>query len=189
MSAASASVGYVTWEDRYPADRLVPYDPGWAESYRVIAAGLRDALGPNWRVEHVGSTSVPGLIAKPVIDVALGIPTGESTTGPQLAFAGSGWTATVPIGDHEATFLLDGTVRTAIGHLFTAEQWPAADVRLFARWLREHHQDRDRYADLKRTLVARGSWGSDYTTAKGGFVLEIVNHARSELGLHPLTSL
>jgi len=37
MSAASASVGYVTWEDRYPADRLVPYDPGWAESYRVIA--------------------------------------------------------------------------------------------------------------------------------------------------------
>ena len=87
------------------------------------------------------------------------------------------------VGDHWATFLLIDKVRSAIGHIFTPELWSEAHVRLFAEWLRTHPADRDSYADLKRTLVERGAWGSDYTTAKGAFVLEVVNRARAARGL------
>jgi len=179
----------LTWEDRYPAERLVPFDPGWAQRYTVVAAGLQNVLGPRWRVEHVGSTSVPGLIAKPVIDVALRIPAGESPTKWQPAFVESGWTEIVPIGDHQATFLLDGTVRTVIGHLFTAEEWRTAHVRLFARWLRELDQDKRPLRRSQEGAGRPGTWGSDYTNQKGALVLEIVNYARSDLGLHPLVAL
>lgn len=91
------------------------------------------------------------------------------------------------VGDHWGTFLLIDEVRAAIGHIFTSEQWPEAHVRLFAEWLRTHPADRDGYADLKRALVEGGAWGSDYTTAKGAFVLEVVNRARAARGLPSLS--
>ncbi len=51
---------------------LSPYDPAWATTYETLAAGIRTALGPvATAVEHVGSTSVPGLAAKPIIDINL----------------------------------------------------------------------------------------------------------------------
>jgi GrpB-like predicted nucleotidyltransferase (UPF0157 family) len=51
---------------------LVPYDPAWASTFADLAAAIRTALGPvASAVEHVGSTSVPGLSAKPIIDINL----------------------------------------------------------------------------------------------------------------------
>src|SRR5919206_4609819 len=53
---------------------LVEYDPRWSDRFATRAAELRRALGPRARfVEHVGSTAVPGLAAKPVVDVVVGI--------------------------------------------------------------------------------------------------------------------
>lgn len=151
------------------------------------AAQLTSAPGPSWVVEHVGSTSVPGLAAKPVIDLALRRPDGWSADDVALALTDAGWTRPVAVGDHTATFLLLDGVRSAIGHVFTAQQWPQAHVRLFAQWLREHPADRDAYGELKRTLVAAGVWGSPYTTAKGAFVLDVVNRARRAGGLPPVS--
>ncbi|HEX8496203.1 MAG TPA: GrpB family protein [Actinomycetales bacterium] len=99
---------------------------------------LVSGLGRHWVIEHVGSTSVPGLIAKPVVDLAVRVPQRESVTEVSAAFVRLGWTSPVELGDHWATFALDDGVRTAIAHLFTAEQWPQAHVRLFAAWLRAH---------------------------------------------------
>jgi GrpB-like predicted nucleotidyltransferase (UPF0157 family) len=54
--------------------RLVEYDPAWPSRYEDLAAAIREALGPvAVRVEHVGSTAVPGLAAKPVIDVQVSV--------------------------------------------------------------------------------------------------------------------
>jgi GrpB-like predicted nucleotidyltransferase (UPF0157 family) len=167
----------------YPAGRLVAPDAAWRSRYADISARLRQALGPRWVMEHVGSTSVPGLPAKPVIDLALRLPEGLHIADATSSFEGAGWTAPVVTGDHWATFLVVGGVRSAIAHIFSFEQWPEAHVRLFAEWLRAHPVDRDRYAELKRTLVAGGIWGSDYTMGKAGFVLEVVNRARAERGL------
>lgn len=53
---------------------LVPYDPAWPEEFREIAAALRSTVGPvAVRIDHVGSTAVPGLDAKPVIDIQLSV--------------------------------------------------------------------------------------------------------------------
>lgn len=91
------------------------------------------------------------------------------------------------VGDHWATAFPATGVRAAIGHIFTAGQWPEAHVRLFAAWLRRHDSDRDQYASLKRELVSRGVWSSEYTDSKGAFVLRIVNQCRAELGLPTVT--
>lgn len=173
----------------YPAERLVAYDVGWPSRYRTFAAGLLQSLGPTWEIEHVGSTSIPDLVAKPVVDLASRIPPGQPLGQAKEAFGWAGWTTPASVGDHWATFLLGDGVRTGIGHIFTADQWDKAHVRLFARWLREHPVERDRYARLKNDLVGRGLWGADYTAAKTGFVREIVNLARADRGLPPLTNL
>lgn len=189
MSEAARTFREVSWEEQYPADRLVPYDPSWPARYRELAAPLVEVLGRRWNVEHVGSTSVPGLVAKPVIDLALCVPCGQQLSDRTPELGALGWTAPVALGDHEATFMLDGTVRTAIAHVFTAEQWPSAHVRLFAEWLRRHDSAREDYAQLKTSLVNRGVWRSDYTDQKTGFVVGVVNHARAERGLRPLERL
>lgn len=89
-------------------------------------------------------------------------------------------------GTTELPYLLDGTVRVAILHLFSANQWSTAHPRLFADWLRSHDADRDAYASLKSGLVGSGVWGSEYTAAKRELVNEVVNRARAARGLGPV---
>jgi len=176
----------MTWAERYPSARLVEPDEAWSRRYAEVAAELRAALGDAWQVEHVGSTSVPGLVAKPVIDVALRVPDGGAPEESYARLVRAGWTAPIVVGDHWATLRTGDGVRTAIGHVFTARQWPEAHVRLFADWLRSHPDDRDRYAALKEGLVSREIWGSDYTAAKGEFVLGVVNRSREARGLRAI---
>lgn len=149
---------------------------------------MRD-LGGDWLVEHVGSTSVPLLPAKPVIDLGLRMPACVGPRDVQATFSALGWTDLEAIGDHYAVFLLDDGVRQGIGHLFTAEQWPTAHVRLFAKWLRAHPKDREAYSALKTGLVSAGAWGQDYTNAKTEFVRGVVNRARLAAGLEALANL
>ena len=161
----------------------MPYDPRWAERYTSLASDLKRGLGPGWTVEHDGSTSVPGLPAKPVIDLAIRVPGGNHLRHWTEVFHGLGWSGPVPTGDHDAFLLLDHGIRKAIAHIFTAEQWPHAHPRLFADWLRGHALDRDEYARLKNGLVRNGTWGRAYTEAKRDFVEEVVNRARAVRGL------
>ena len=179
----------MSWQQRYPVDRLVPYDATWVERYGELIRPLVTALGPDWAFEHVGSTSVPGLSAKPVIDVAIAPPPDRHLAKFTATIRDLGWSQPITLGDHDAIFVLDGTVRVAIGHVFTRVQWPSAHVRLFAHWLRLHASDRDEYARLKAGLVADGVWGSDYTQGKAQFVLRVVNQARASRGLPAVLSL
>ena len=87
----------------------------------------------------------------------------------------------------QTSFLLDGTVRRAIAHVFTPGQWPVAHQRLFAAWLRRHSDDRDAYAQLKQSLYDRDVFGADYTESKTAFVQDIVDRARAEEGLAPIS--
>jgi GrpB-like predicted nucleotidyltransferase (UPF0157 family) len=169
--------------DKYPAERLAVPDAAWERRYAEVSADLVNALGPEWVVEHVGSTSVPGLVAKPVIDLALRLPEDCELSDACTSLLRAGWSAPVVIGDHWATYLLNDAVRVAIGHIFSAGQWADAHVRVFADWLRDHPEDRDRYGHLKEALVTRGTWGSEYTAGKASLVLEIVNRARESRGL------
>lgn len=176
----------MVWADKYPSQRLSAYDDAWPAMFTAYREVLSARLGAAWRIEHVGSTSVPGLVAKPVIDVALGMPAGWRVEDTREPLRSAGWSTPVPVGDHWTTVYPTEGVRAAIGHVFTAEQWPQAHVRLFAAWLRAHSADRGRYAALKLDLVEHGIWDSRYTEAKAQFVLEIVNKARASHGLAPV---
>lgn len=74
MSVSWHTVQGMSCSDAYPAERLAVPDVAWPSRYTEVSAGLLKALGSGWTVEHVGSTSVPGLVAKPVIDLALRLP-------------------------------------------------------------------------------------------------------------------
>ena len=184
---SSTSLGRVSSEKAYPPEKLAPYDPGWVERYRALARDLDRSLGPGWTIEHVGSTSVPGLLSKPVIDVAMRVPDGSRLELWVGVFHDLAWCGPMPTGDHQAFFLHDRGVRAAIAHVFTGEQWPHAHVRLFAEWLRAHPADRAEYARLKSRLVSSGTWGRGYTEAKKDFVQGVVNRARAARGLSSIT--
>ncbi|MDN5767019.1 MAG: GrpB family protein [Humibacillus sp.] len=169
----------------YPPEQLVAYDSDWVARFEQLASDLRAALGAASVVEHIGSTSVPGLVAKPVIDLAVQLPPGERLDDHITVWGELGWSGPHDLGTHRCLFLLEQNVRHAIAHLFTAEQWQSAHQRLFAAWLRGHDDDRDAYALLKRTLVASGVWGQAYTSAKTEFVEAIVDRARAAQGLDP----
>lgn len=180
---AAPTLHHVTWAETYPAQQLVPYDPEWVTRYAELADSLTAALGPGWDVEHVGSTSVPGLTAKPVIDLAVRQPSGRDIAAAVGNLRDAGWTEPVAVGNHRAVFMLEASVRVAVAHVFTHDQWECAHVRLFAGWLRSHAAVRDEYQRLKLRLVSDGVWGSEYTRGKAEFVTDVVNRARAERGL------
>lgn len=163
----------------------MPYDSGWPDRYQAISAALTAVLG-GWLTEHIGSTSVPGLAAKPVIDIAVRVRASSHATDRTSSLLASGWTAPESIGSHDCPFRLDGNVRTAIVHFFPETVWPTAHQRLFALWLREHPEDRDAYGAVKQQLRARGVGGEAYTRAKTSFIQHVTDEARQARGLQPI---
>lgn len=171
----------------YPGSGPVQYDDAWPGRFRQAAAGLTAVLGDDWLVEHVGSTSVPGLVAKPVIDLALRVPTGLNVRDVDGALAEAGWVeVATSVSTHEVRMRLSGRVRTHIAHFFSADAWDTVHQRLFAEWLRRHPVDRLRYAELKTSAWAEGARGRAYTAAKSAFVQEVVDRARASRGLPPV---
>lgn len=161
---------------------LAEYDAGWPARYAREAARIRAALGPDVvRLEHVGSTSVPGLAAKPIVDIALEVPdsTDETAYVPRLEAAGYRLAIREPAWWQHRLFKgIDPAVNL---HTFTSG-CPEVDRMLaFRDWLRAHDDDRELYERTKRELAVR-TWEfvQDYADAKGE-VVEAIN-ARAGAG-------
>lgn len=158
------------------AIELREYDPAWPERYAEHAARLREALGERLiRVEHVGSTSVPGLAAKPIIDITLEVAdtTAEAAYVDALEAAGYVLRIREPEWfEHRFFRTPDGTVQL---HVFSAG-CPETDRMLaFRDHLRGSPGDRDLYARTKRELAARPwKYMQQYADAKTAVVSEIL---------------
>lgn len=159
---------------------LATYDPAWPELYQRERHRIRRVL-PDAELEHVGSTSVPGLAAKPVIDMMLVVddPDDEASYVPALESAG--YRVTVREDDWHHHRILKGPDTNVNLHVFPRG---CAQVRrhvMFRDWLRAHDDDRELYAKTKRDLLIRG-WDrvQDYAAAKNGVVLEILERAYLE---------
>jgi GrpB-like predicted nucleotidyltransferase (UPF0157 family) len=154
---------------------LVDYDPAWQGMYAREERRIREALGDRaLLVEHMGSTSVPGLCAKPCIDIVLGVedPADESTYVPALQAAGYVLRRREPEW-HEHRVFKGSDINLNL-HV-----WPYGDPIIgkhlaFRDWLRAHPDDRDLYAAEKRRLASQ-HWTlmNDYAEAKSGIVREI----------------
>ena len=158
---------------------LAEYDPEWPRRYERLAGIVRMALGERVRLlGHVGSTAVPGLVAKPRIDMVLAVPdsSDESAYVPDLEAAGFRLTIREP--DWFAHRLLTRDDEQVNLHVFTEGCTEIDEMVRFRDWLRAHDDERDRYARSKRELAARiWRYTQHYADAKGAVVGEIKAHA------------
>jgi GrpB-like predicted nucleotidyltransferase (UPF0157 family) len=154
---------------------LREYDPAWPQLFEREAARIRAALGDRaLRVEHVGSTSVPGLAAKPVIDVVLEVadPADEPAYVPPFEAAGLVLRSREPAWfEHR---MLKGADPEANVHVFGRGCEEAARMLAFRDRLRASAPDRELYERTKRELAAR-DWRylQQYADAKSAVVREI----------------
>ena len=159
---------------------LAPPDPAWPQQYAAVASRITEALGPvTVLVEHVGSTSVPGLVAKPILDVLLLVPdpTDEAAYVPALEAAGFLLHVREPDWHQHRLFKAhDPEVNL---HLFAVVSEEAERMLLFRDHLRANDEDRERYEETKQRLAAR-SWNrvQDYADAKSEVVEAIIARAR-----------
>ena len=158
--------------------RLAAYDPEWPARFEEEKSRISTALGPTARtVEHVGSTSVPGLIAKPIIDIVLVVPdsSDEARYVPPLQRAH--YILRIRERDWHDRVLRGAIIRSNV-HVFSEDCPEIERMLLFRDRLRNHPDDRDLYAAQKRTLASR-QWAfvQDYADAKSGVVEEILTRA------------
>lgn len=154
---------------------LVEYDDHWPAMFEQEAAFVRDALGEKaLLVEHIGSTSVPGLIAKPCIDMVLGVPNSadEDAYWPQLDATGFVLRIRQPDWNEHRVFKSE---RINVNlHVWSADSPEITRHLEFRDWLRSHPADRESYAEAKRQLAAGGfRTMPEYADAKNTIVDQI----------------
>jgi GrpB-like predicted nucleotidyltransferase (UPF0157 family) len=158
---------------------VVPYDPAWPDAFAAWRDRLAAALGlAAHRIDHVGSTAVPGLAAKPVIDVQVGVAevTDELAFRPALEGLGLVLRAREP--GHRYFRPPRGRPREVQVHVCDAGgRWERAHL-LFRDYLRAHRGARETYSALKRALAAEfrhDRWA--YNEAKTAFILDSLEAA------------
>jgi GrpB-like predicted nucleotidyltransferase (UPF0157 family) len=155
------------------------YDPEWPQLYALEETRIRGALGDRVaRVEHAGSTSVPGLPAKPVIDIVLEVPdsSDEEAYVPDLEAAGYKLAIREPEWFEHRLF--KGPDTNVNLHVFSPSCAEVDRMLAFRDRLRANADDRDRYANAKREL-ARRDWKyvQQYADAKSDVIREILARA------------
>lgn len=163
---------------------LVAYDPSWPELFAALADGIRSVANPRWVVEHIGSTAVPGMRAKPIIDLAVRIRDHDDFGVHRPALEREGWTLGSGVRTHPVMVRESDGIRTAIAHFFVEEEWDAVNQRLLRDWLLGHPDDAAKYAHAKCDAVAAAAReASTYNDAKTPVIQELVDRARAERGL------
>lgn len=159
--------------------QVVDYDPRWPELFGQQASRIRGALGSRvLLLEHVGSTSVPGLAAKPVIDMVLAVADSRDEAAYVPVLEAAGYVLRIRESEwHEhRMFKRPGTEMHL--HVFSAGCREIARMIAFRDWLRSHPADRDLYASTKRALAQKEwKYGQNYADAKTAVVEEIMARA------------
>jgi GrpB-like predicted nucleotidyltransferase (UPF0157 family) len=154
---------------------VVPYDEAWPAQYADVAARIRSALGDRvLLLEHVGSTSVPGLAAKPVIDVNLVVADSGDEPAYVPALEAAGFTLRVREPDWEEHRVLAHEDPKTNLHVWSPGSNELARTRMFRDWLRDHPDDRAAYGALKTELATRDfAEVMDYNNHKSALVYDL----------------
>ena len=157
---------------------LVSYSDSWPSMFRRERDKIVGALGEKAiRVDHVGSTAVPGLTAKPIIDIDLSVTSADDEADYLAPLLAAGYQLRVREDDHRLVRTPDRAVHV---HICSAgSEWERQHL-LFRDWLRRDQPDREAYAALKRELAQR-DWPTvqDYADAKDALISQITNRAES----------
>jgi len=162
---------------------IVDYDSRWPELFRLeagtVIAALRERV---LRLEHTGSTSVPGLAAKPIIDITLVVADSANEAAYMPALEGAGYVLRIREPEWYEHRMFKGFGTDINLHVFSIGCPEIDRILLFRDWLRTHPADRDLYARAKRELANR-EWKSvdNYANAKTPVIEEILARARNPL--------
>lgn len=159
---------------------LVAYDSNWMQRFETIAAELREFGDAGWTIEHIGSTAIPGMRAKPIIDVAVRIADDAEFERHRPALENIGWRVGSRVRSHRVMVFEQGGIRTRIAHFFTADRWDAVNQRILRDWLISHPVDARLYEQAK--IAAERGPGA-YNAGKTAVIQEIVDRARRDRGM------
>jgi GrpB-like predicted nucleotidyltransferase (UPF0157 family) len=159
--------------------RVVPYDPDWPILFRDEARRIAEAIAPlPIRVEHTGSTAVPGLAAKPVLDILGGYPAGSTVKQYVERIVSCGYVHRGDQGIAGREFFRRGVPRAYHLHLAEIDSPFWRDHLAFRNYLRMHADLRDEYSRLKLALAA--DFPNDresYIERKSDFVQRVLKAA------------
>jgi GrpB-like predicted nucleotidyltransferase (UPF0157 family) len=160
---------------------LADYDPTWPEQYEQMAGWLRDRLGPDvaLRIEHYGSTAIPNMPAKPIIDILVEIPSSDEGRKRALSVLSDETWEYWSYWDHIVFFKRKELMGERTHHVHLAPRGHDIWRGLLLRdYLRSHPRDAARYAELKRQLAETYRTDRErYTQMKTTFVEEICRRA------------
>jgi GrpB-like predicted nucleotidyltransferase (UPF0157 family) len=170
---------------------IVPYDPIWPARFAQLSSELRATLGTTaLRIDQIGSTSITGLAAKPIIDVQISIAAFEPLDAYRFPLERLGYVFRADNTERTKRYFREapGTPRRHI-HVRRAGSWAEQFALLFRDYLRTQAEESRRYETLKYQLAAR--YKEDrrgYTEAKAPFIWEIMAKAdrwSQEIGWEP----
>lgn len=173
-----ATVGEVTPHNA--AVTIVDHDPDWPRLFRREQARINAALGETAvRIEHVGSTAVPGLPAKPVVDILLAVPDSAAESSYVPALEAAGYALHIREPEWFQHRLFKGPDTDINLRVFPVGASEIDRMLRFRDHLRASAADRDYYAGVKRALAQR-VWRhvQDYADAKTDVVQDILHRAR-----------
>ena len=158
---------------------VVDYDPEWPRLFEREAKRIRPALGERVvMLEHVGSTSVPGLAATPRIDMLLVMPDSSDERRYVPPLEASGYRLTIREPEWYEHRVFKGPDTDVNLHVFSPGCVEIERMLLFRDWLRTHPQDRELYQRKKRELAARDwKYVQNYADAKTAVIEEILGRA------------
>jgi len=158
---------------------LAEYDPEWPRLYAREEARIRDALGETaLQVEHVGSTSISGLAAKPIVDIVLVVPDSADEPAYVPALEAAGYVHRIREPDWFEHRVLKGIDPKVNLHVFSPGCAEVERMLRFRDHLRRDADDRDLYERTKRELAHREwKYVQHYADAKSDVVEEILERA------------
>jgi GrpB-like predicted nucleotidyltransferase (UPF0157 family) len=160
---------------------LVEYDPAWPAHFAREERRIRSALGARaLRIEHVGSTAVSGLVAKPIIDILLEVAASADEPSYVPALESAGYILRIREPDWHEHRMFNGPEIEVNLHVYTMGSAEIERCLLFRDRLRANTADRDLYAHTKRELAARQwTYVQNYADAKSAVVEAIIARARA----------
>lgn len=158
---------------------LEEFNQEWSLWFNQERARIERALGVRaLRTEHVGSTSVPGLVAKPIIDIVLVVADSSDESAYVPSLEGVGYKLVVCEPDWFQHRMFKGFSPEVNLHVFTVGCVEVDRMTGFRDWLRDHPDDRDLYARAKRELSQmRWKYVQNYADAKTDVVRQILQRA------------
>ncbi|MBN1565137.1 MAG: GrpB family protein [Anaerolineae bacterium] len=162
---------------------LSDYNPAWAQNFYIEADQIAEALGEQVvEVKHVGSTSIPGLRAKPIIDILVAVEEFASLESYEKQLESLGYFHHPHDAEDERLFFWKGTPRTHHLHIVEFMTWEHQRHIIFRDYLRAHPEMAELYEQVKRelSLTFKGNRPA-YTKGKTAFIKTIMARAVEEI--------